>query len=381
MFTGQGPVRRLGAVAAVVVLAGVLTTAALGRASGPTAVSLHAEFDSAVSNPTAACPSLGGTQVLVLGRGIGTGGPLGKFDRAVGTAAECSQGHFLDGVPVPVLGNCHNVTPGAPFFDVHGSGFYMTKDGSVLYLVYHEISENPFIFGQPPFELHDCGVWQVDGARSTGIFEGATGNGTITADVPVRADFSAHVSADYVGTVTLVDGAKAPKDHGVVTCSGTMNEVPITGDVMVEKGQSCDLEHSAVNGNVHVHKGGSLFMQHSIADGNVECDACGGISSVFSTSVGNLHVDNAASGSSIVGTVVHGNLDVHSSGPGTFLLQSNFVDGNLSFNENTGSSTVAGNTVAGTLGCERNNPAPVLAVPPSFIFGNTAAAYRGQCAP
>ena len=38
----------------------------------------------------------------------------------------------------------------------------LKPDGSVLYLVYHEVSANPFIFGQPPFELHDCGVSERD---------------------------------------------------------------------------------------------------------------------------------------------------------------------------------------------------------------------------
>jgi hypothetical protein len=35
---------------------------------------------------------------------------------------------------------------------------------------------------------------------------GAMCDGTITADVPVRADFSAHVSADYIGAAICLVG-------------------------------------------------------------------------------------------------------------------------------------------------------------------------------
>jgi hypothetical protein len=276
---------------------------------------------------------------------------------------------------VPALDGCHNVTPGASFFDVHGKGAYMTKDGSVLYLTYHELSENPFALGGvPPFDLHDCGVWSVDGSASTGIFHGATGSGTITATVPVRADFSAHVSADYVGSLTLVDGAKAPGRLGDVSCTGQMSG-QITGNVTVATGAICDLEAAAVNGNVSVQKGGSLRMQYSIADGNVVCDGCGGANVLNSTVAGNLNVDSSASGATLYGNVVNGNLEVgeSSAGTGAFTIVSNyFVGKNLLFDSNTGFATISGNAVAGSLDCSGNSPPPVSSL-------NTAASFKGQC--
>jgi hypothetical protein len=358
-------------VLAVAAGAIVGVAAGLGGSSG---VTLHANFDSFVSSPTADCPSLKGVQVLVLGRGVATGGMPGGFKSAVGTAAECSSGQKA-GTAIPTLANCHNIPAGQPFFDVHGKGFYMTKDGSVLRLIYHEISKNPFIEGKPPFELHDCGVWQVDGANSTGIFHGATGNGTITADVPVRADYSAHVQAIYAGDITTASGAKALTGLGQdVACNGTLGDFPITGPIHVTAGQVCDLEHSAVNGDVTVDQGGTLIMQNSIADGDVTCNGCT-LPTVFYSTVNNITVSKAQTpkGTKLQGVVVKGNMDVNGSGPGPWLVQANFTATDLSFTDNTGKSVVRYNTsLLGGLHCSGNNPAPTGKL-------NTARGVSANC--
>jgi hypothetical protein len=273
-------------------LAGALTAmAAVATAKVTTGVVASASFRSVVAAATADCPSLGRKQVLVLGRGEALGGPFGSFNTAVGTAAECSQGTSPP-TPVPKLGNCNNVRAKTPFFHVHGKGFYMTPDGSVLYLIYEELSENPFVFGAPPFNLHDCGVWQVDGKASTGIFHGAKGSGSITANVPVAADFSAIVSADYIGKITLDKGSGAPGSLKDVACTGKMTDAPITGNVTVADGASCDLVHSAVNGNVVVAKGGSLTMRDSVVNGKLLCNGCTAATSVNSTVYGNFSIKN-----------------------------------------------------------------------------------------
>src|SRR5262249_9631881 len=158
------------------------------------------------------------------------------------------------------------------------------KDGSALYLTYHELSENPFELIFPPgpglghFSLHDCGIWQVDSASSTGIFAGATGHGQISATVPIRSDFSAHVLATYTpdatGALTLADDGSQPGGLGDTHCVGIMSG-PIAGNVIVDPGTFCMLDGATVNGNVSVQAGGSLFMQYSIAGGNLDCDGCG----------------------------------------------------------------------------------------------------------
>jgi hypothetical protein len=343
---------------------------------GSSGVTLKADFTSFVAPPTQACPPLKGTQVLVLGRGVATGAMPGGFKSAIGTAAECSAGQKA-GTPVPALANCHNIQAGQPFFNVHGMGFYETKDGSVMRLVYHEISKNPFIAGKPPFELHDCGVWTVDGAHSTGKFYGATGNGTITADVPVNADFSAHVHATYAGTIKVADGTTSPGDAGQdVKCNGTAQDTPIAGPIHVTAGQVCDLEHSAVNGDVTVDKGGTLTLRNTIVDGDVNCDGCVVTQAYYST-VNNLTIKNSPQATTVQGVVAKaGKIDVDGNGgdgSGKFLIQADFTVSGLSFTNNKGKSVVRYNTVLlGPLTCSGNSPAPTGKL-------NTARSVKANC--
>src|SRR5436190_7120057 len=140
----RGDLRRVGLAVAIAGLAGVLTTAAVakpGKNGGQASIS--ADFESYVNftgNP-ALCSTPGA--ILVEGRGVATG-PFGKFDSAIGTAAECSSGVFDPfSNPAPLLDDCHNIPPFTTYFDVFGQGVYVTKDGSALYLRYHELSENP----------------------------------------------------------------------------------------------------------------------------------------------------------------------------------------------------------------------------------------------
>jgi hypothetical protein len=391
--------RRVMIVAAGAALAGVLSAAAAGTPAATTFTNIHAQFESAPNfNGSPSCPaSPPFGPVLVEGRGIGTAS-FGKFDTSIGTAAECSSGMFF-GAPGYVPPNqdapgeswstCPNnaflvrdltATPpiSGNYFDVHGTGTYMTKDGSVLDLVYHEHSESPFeadgsTIRTPPFTLHDCGFWQVNPTLSTGIFAGATGSGMITAVVPVRPDLSAPVTADYMGTVTLDPNATSPQVPAGVSCTGHMTG-PITGNVNVPNGALCFLDAASVNGNVTVASGGNLEMDNSIASGNVvACSGCaptsfGSLGSPFygstdfsnSTALGNLVVSGASGYSQIL---------------------SSFVDQNLVFTGNTGPSLVTGDIVTGNLVCQGNTPAPVI----TAFFGaplvNTAGRALGQCAP
>src|SRR5262249_52487058 len=140
-----------------------------------------------------------------------------------------------------------------------------------------EHSESPFnpdgTIRTPPFTLHDCGTWSIDPNLSTGIFHGATGSGGITAFVPVRLDFSAPGFADYIRTMTLVDGATSPNRPGSVSCTGAMTG-PITNNPNVPKGATCSLEAASVNGNLSVSKGGSLTMTNTVVGGNADCNGC-----------------------------------------------------------------------------------------------------------
>jgi len=184
--------RRLALTVAIGVAAGMVTAVGLAQQqSAATPLRIHAEFDSAlILTGSADCQA---PYLLVAGSGIGSGNHISNH--AAGTAAECS---------LPTA-DAH----GTPIFDVHGKGTYTTPDGSVLYLLYHEQSENPFVLPMP-WVLHDRGEWDVEPDLSTGRFHGATGLCTISADVPITCDSHfnciAHVSADYAGTISFAAG-------------------------------------------------------------------------------------------------------------------------------------------------------------------------------
>jgi hypothetical protein len=369
--------------AGIVGLAGLLTAVAPAKPT-PSSSAIVADFESYVNfNGNAFCPASSGA-VLVEGRGTATG-PFGKFGSAIGTATECSAPGF--GAP-PQLGTCDPSTIRThAFFDVHGQGVYVTKDGSVLYLSYHELSENPFELFPLPFFLHDCGVWTVDPTRaSTGIFAGATGGGQISAVVPVRTDFSAHVNAMYTGTLTLVPGAKGPTGNLDTHCNGTISG-PVGGDLIVDQGSFCTLDAATVNGDVHVRKGAGLVMQYSIAGGNLDCVACGSPNLFASTVLGNVDVVGDSSGGSVVSSVVGGNLNVIHNPAGVTVALNYSIGGGLTV-LNNGPSTVAANTATNSITCLNNTPAPVQAFvvpfPPAFggpvtFPGNNAPSLNGQC--
>jgi hypothetical protein len=183
--------RRTGITVAALAVCGALTAVALaGGTSAATPLRIHAEFESTLvpaADQPADCPP---PFLLVIGNGVGSGTHISNH--AAGTAQECS---------LPTVDST-----GTPIFDVHGKGTYTTPDGSVLYLIYHETSENPFVL-PPPWTLHDRGQWDIDGNLSTGRFHGATGHGTIKADVPITCDeafnCTARVAADYDGTISF----------------------------------------------------------------------------------------------------------------------------------------------------------------------------------
>jgi hypothetical protein len=275
---------------------------------------------------------------------------------------------------------------------------YVAKDGSVLYLSYDELSENPFLKFPLPFFLHDCGAWTVDGTKqSTGIFAGVTGGGEIKALVPVRTDFSAHVNATSRGMLTFPNGPMGPGPGvppgppgppGDTHCTGYMTGA-ITGNVTVDNGQSCILDSAAVNGDVHVHNGGSLTMQYSIAAGDVHVDGAGGPTTFYaSTALGNLDIHNGSGGVTLFNAAVGGNADVQNNNGPLTILVSPSIGGNLDVHDNTGFSLVSGNIVGNNVDCHGNNPDPLLYFSPDFsafgqpdpvFYGNEAPNLKGQC--
>lgn len=375
-------------VVAIVGLAGMLT----GCGSPPNRGvirDISAQFDSApnfAGSPD--CPASSGA-VLVEGRGTGTAF-IGPVDKAVGTAAECSRGVILNtpGYHTPNTGqfsDCENnkFLQGKPWFDVHGTGTYTLKNGSVLYLVYHEHSESPFkpdgkTIRVAPFVLHDCGFWQVDPNKSTGIFHGATGSGKILATVPVRIDYSSSVFATYQGVIRSVKGASPPAATPTVACDKEMSG-PITGSVTVASGAVCSLQAASVNGRVTVNKGGTLLMQNSIARDDVVCNGCG--APAPKTLCG---AAAAACGGAVdfMNATALGNLTIKGSSHGSAILSSSIL-GDLTYSHGSGNTLIAGNFVKGRLSCKANTPAPTIAYVPkgqAYALSNFPGKSDGQCA-
>jgi hypothetical protein len=375
-------------VVAIVGLAGIVAGCGSPPNSG-VIKNIQAQFESAPNFAGApfcpAKPPYG--PVLVEGRGIGTAF-IGPVENAVGTAAECSRGVILNrpGYHSPNAGtfvDCDNnkYLTGKSWFDVHGTGTYTVKDGSVLYLVYHEHSESPFqadgkTIRQPPFTLHDCGFWQVDPNKSTGIFHGATGSGKILANVPVRLDYSSSVFATYQGTIKPVAGASPPPAPGNVACDKPMSG-PVIGPVTVASGAVCTLSAASVNGGVTVNKGGSLLMQNSIARDDVVCNGCG------AATPPPLCAPNTCGGAvNLMNSTTLGSLTVTGAPYGSTIL-TNFVAKDLTYSNNSGSALIAGNYVQGSLSCEGNKPAPTIQYTPQgqkVKVGNFPAESEGQCA-
>jgi hypothetical protein len=350
---------------------------------------IQAQFDSAPNFAGSAnCPASTGA-VLVEGRGIGTAF-IGPVTNAVGTAAECSRGVILNkaGYHSPNTGlfsNCENnkYLTGKSWFDVHGTGTYTVDNGSVLYLVYHEHSESPFqadgkTIRVAPFTLHDCGFWQVDPNKSTGIFHGATGSGKILATVPVRLDYSSSVFATYDGKIHPAAGATPPAAPGAVACDKTMSG-PIIGPVTVASGAVCSLQAASVNGGVTVDKGGTLLMQNSIARGDVVCKGCGAAASpklcgaAAAACGGAVNFQNATT---------LGNLTVDGATNGSAILSSTIIK-DLTYSNSSGSTLITGNFVKGSLTCNGNNPAPTVEYKPkgqTYTLSNYGGKSTGQCA-
>ena len=272
---------------------------------------------------------------------------------------------------------------GKSWFDVHGTGTYTVEDGSVLYLVYHEHSESPFqadgkTIRKAPFTLHDCGFWQVDPDRSTGIFHGATGSGKILATVPVRLDYSSSVFATYEGIIKPVDGASPPPAPQEVACDKPMSG-PITGPVTVASGAVCTLEAASVNGGVTVEKGGTLLMQNSIASGDVVCNGCG---APAPPKLCGATAQACGGAVNFMNATTLGNLTVDGATDGTAILSSSVLK-DLQYSNSSGSSLIAGNFVKGVLTCEGNTPPPTIEYKPqgqTYTLTNYPGESEGQCA-
>jgi hypothetical protein len=158
-------------------------------------------------------------------------------------------------------------------------------------------------------------------------------------------------------------------------CTGVMSG-PIAGNVTVPAGATCQLLDANVSGNVTVQKDGAAVVALSTISGNYDCNNCLYADLHHSTVAHNSHINGAQQGGYMESNTIGGDLHVttSSTGDGTFTIQDNTFGANVTFNNNSGWSRIAGNDIAGNLSCMNNSPAPASAA-------NSARSMQGQCAP
>jgi hypothetical protein len=207
---------------------------------------------------------------------------------------------------------------------------------------------------------------------------------------------------------------------GDTTCTMTISNGTINGNLVVPAGNSCTLANVTVTGNVQVGKGATLIVEPNPGQtvtigGNVQAARCQSVEllplSTGANSVGgNVQIQNCTGRSGYnnvqgVGSVtisgnfacgsnsasctalfgsVRGNVQVNNNSGGSnegALVVRNNGGGNVQVNNNSGSiaAAVAGNTIGGNLQCAGNTPAPP-GVSDGGVPNTVAGNKQGQCA-
>jgi hypothetical protein len=220
---------------------------------------------------------------------------------------------------------------------------------------------------------------------------------------------------------------------GTVVCRGVLGPVTVE-DVVVPARGSCVLEGTQVSGDVVIRHGGSLrasidsavqgdilgrkdatvSISRIVVGGRVECSDCLRVN-IFETEIGgDVRLEGTVEAIFVNASTIHGDLEIVGGTAGAEVTRGAVLDGDLVFGANAGSltlvrGTVGGdavvvnnvaplgftftentfgaglllarntgpsslqlNTVAETLACFENDPAPTGS-------GNVAAAFAGQC--
>jgi hypothetical protein len=250
-------------------------------------------------------------------------------------------------------------------------------------------------------------AWTVtvtpNGAVPTAFASGANPGIAFLPNVAGTYMVSLSVTSSGGGTTTVTANISVtvppPLTNGNA-CNGIYSGT-FTGNVNISAGENCFFINATIIGNVQA-TGGSFRAINTMIRGNVQMNG-GNFSIGPSVTIsGNLQAQNLPAGSVnlLCGSVVYGGLQYQNSAAalqvgsassstcagnviggdvsvqnnsGSTSLYSNAITGNLTDQSNTGASQVFSNTVGGNLQCQSN----------SSITGgqNTAQQIQGQCAP
>ena len=178
-----------------------------------------------------------------------------------------------------------------------------------------------------------------------------------------------------LGSTSIADAAS------VTSCSTTISDKTIDGDLVVPDGKTCDLENVTVTGNVHVGHRAYFFAQFSSTGstailGNVVAVQCHFVITAGSLFVGgNVQIEECTgpSPSAIGRATISGNFACEFNPQGCEAVDST-IGGNMQINKND-LATVTNNYVGGNLQCV-GNPSGGLTVSGNTVAGNK----QGQCA-
>ncbi len=201
-----------------------------------------------------------------------------------------------------------------------------------------------------------------------------SGTGGVTViDVQTDSNFGLSVTGVNGGAPT-----SPPSLSSGTACNGTFSGT-FNGNVTVSTGQTCTFVDGMIVGNVQVN-GGQLVLSGSRVQGNVQVSRNSPFTIGPSVAIDqNLQISGEESGSTPAGTtpnqvcdaIVYGNLSLEkinanvqigSASPST--CAGNVIGGNLTVEENKGSTAIYNNTVSGNLTVEENKGS-------TQVFSNT----------
>ncbi len=211
------------------------------------------------------------------------------------------------------------------------------------------------------------------------------------------------------GVLTEASGPAPTNATRASNCNGVLSSISVE-QVSVPRNATCTLNGTRVRGDVKVAAGARLYANGAHIDGNIQAEDARVVNTTDDTFVdGDVQVKRRAS-VSILNTIIDGNLQVEESGASLVASDSRingdlqvkkansadlarvFVRGNIQLEENrgalasdradvrsnfhvvknTGGVRLTSNTIAQSLQCKENGPAPTGS-------GNVAGEKEEQC--
>ncbi len=156
-------------------------------------------------------------------------------------------------------------------------------------------------------------------------------------------------------------------------CRGTIGATTVD-NLRVPQGASCTLDGTRVQGTVKVENGARLVATGVRVNGNVQSEGFRSVTLRGDSRIGgNVQLENGLSGGSgrILSSRINGDLQFESN-EARMLARNSTILANFQVVQNTGGVVLTNNTIAQSLQCKENIPAPTGG-------GNQAGDKEDQC--